>query len=231
MAIFVPELIFYNLLNGLMKEIKDNYVNTQDKTKTHLYRFWGGLKDGKYDYYENAVNLFARGEENPRHVKTSLAFNRELAKMPTIHVTMPQDQTGENSIGVQENWEKDIIDQGQGVVLPSHERRFDANTFLICTSDNNREVLLMYHTLRAMIISAWNSLEVSGIQNIKLSGQEVRMDSELVPPHIFMRGIGISHSYDVTVSRTLPYPLITQLILNSPTIIDQSGSSETPTVE
>lgn len=219
MALFVPELIFYRLIQGLLKELRDNYINTPNKEETHLYYMWNGVEDGKYNYLENAISLFTeREEDNPRRVQCRLAFDREKANLPSIHITMPRDETGDNSVGVQENWEKNVVKVSQGKILPSHERRFDSTSHIICSSDNNREVLLMYHTLRAMLISAWNSLEHSGVQNIKLSGQEIRMENHLTPPHIFMRGIGVTYSYDITIPRVFPYPLITQLVFNKPTL-------------
>lgn len=229
--LLVPEVILYNVINALLGELKDNYNNTTEKTKTHLYRFWNGVKDTKYDYYKEAVHLFAgREKDNPRKVEARMFFDAERAKIPTIHITMPSDQTGENSIGMDQSGRVDemYIDNVASTITPTLGRRFNAQFYIVCTSDNNREVLLMYHTLRAMLISSWRSLELAGLSNIKLSGQELKIDDRLVPNHIFMRGIGVLNSYDVRVPEVFPQPLINQIILNPGTIVtEDSNNTET----
>jgi hypothetical protein len=227
-GLVIPEVVLYRLINGLLKEISDNWLNTSDKTKTHLYRFWNGVEDGKYKYYDEAVSLFVdRNVDNPRKVECRMFYDRERSALPTMHITMPSDQIGANELGVSESGREDemFVDSHFGQITPTLARRFDAQFYIVCSSDNNREVLLMYHTLRAMIISAWHVFEHSCMENMKLTGQELRMQEHLVPNHIFMRGLGIMHSYDVRVPSTFPLPLITQLIINPATIVDDSSDS------
>jgi len=223
-SLIVPEVTLYNLINGLLNELDKNWNNTQDKTKTHLYRFWNGVIDTKYDYYKEAVHLFAsRDIDNPRKVACRLFYDMERASLPTMHITMPSDLTGDNSIGVDQSGlaSEIFVDANAGEITPTLARRFDSQFYIICTSENNREVLLMYHTLRAMIISSWHVLEHSGLQNMKISGQELKINETNVPNHIFMRGIGIMSSYDIRVPSAFPLPLITQLILNPGTVTNQ----------
>jgi len=220
----VPEVVLYRLINGLLKEISDNWLNAGDKTKTHLYRFWNNVEDGKYNYYKEAVSLFVeRDVDNPRKVECRMFYDRERAWLPTMHITMPSDQIGDNELGVSESGKEEemYIDPLNGKITPSLARRFDAQFYVVCTSESSREVTLMYHTLRAMIVSSWHVFEHSCMENMKLSGQELRMQEHLAPNHIFMRGLGIMHSYDVRVPSILPLPLITQLILNNGTILNE----------
>jgi hypothetical protein len=86
-------------------------------------------------------------------------------------------------------------------LTPSYERRFDTTFQIICTSDNHSEVLIMYHAIRAGLISIFDTISLSGLENAKISGQELKIKSDLVPENIFMRGIGIASSYEVKVPR------------------------------
>lgn len=226
--LMVPEVVLYKLINGLLDDIDKEYNSAVDKTTTKLYRYWKGVSDGKYDYYEEAVSLFTtRGEDHPRKVSCRMFFDAAMAKVPTMHITMPADQGGENSIGVDESGSEDdmYVSESDREITTTLGRRFDARFHIICTSDNNREVLLMYHTLRAMIISAHRSLDFAGLQNMKLSGQELRINEMGVPNHIFMRGLGIHHSYDIRVPQLFSQKIINQCILND-TYLDGSEPEE-----
>jgi hypothetical protein len=76
---------------------------------------------------------------------------------------------------------------------------FDAQYNCIITSDNSLEVLCVYHMIKATLIGIFDNIEFQGIRNPKLSGQDLQLNSDLVPPHIFVRGVGINCSYEQSV--------------------------------
>lgn len=223
-SLIVPEVTLYRLINKIIDYVHDNWNSATDKKSTILYRLWNGVEDGtKYKYYEQSVSLFAnRRSDNPRKVSCRLFFDREQAGIPTVHITMPSDQVGENSIGIDESgYESEIFTNTKsGEYTITKGRRFDSQFYIVCTSDNAKETLLIYHTLRAAIISAWETLEFSGLQNLKISGQEMRIKEDLAPPHIFMRGIGLMTSFDVRVPDVFDKKIINQIILKQGEIIN-----------
>lgn len=201
MAVTIPELTLFKIIDGLIKYIKIDWESNVDKSNTLIHHVFNGLIHDKKNYYEQAIDLFTRKVDNPRKVDVRLFFDAERAKIPTIHITMPSDNDGENSIGVGEDGSPQMMLETQTTHQPMYDRRFDTTFQVICTSDNHAEVLIMYHMIRAGLISIFDTISLAGLENAKLSGQELRIKSDLVPESIFMRGIGIGCSYNVIVPR------------------------------
>lgn len=220
MAILIPELSLFRIVEGLIVHVKNDWESKSDKSTTMIYQVFHGLLHDKKDYYSQAIDLFTRRIDHPRRVSARLFFDAERAKMPTIHITMPADSDGENSIGVGESGMPENMVETATQLTPMYERRFDTTFQIICTSDNHAEVLIMYHMLRAGLISIFDTISLAGLENAKMSGQELRIKSDLVPENIFMRGIGITSSYEVKVPRWWSEQKIVDIFLNPPNIIE-----------
>lgn len=193
--IFIPEIQIYNTLNLILKHIKDDY-NSNVTEETLLYRLLKGNEIEGYDYFLQATNLFLRDETHSRKINTTISFNAQKANVPTIHITLPSEQTDLNGINVDQG----IYDSYLGYRTSNDTLRrcFTTKYDLLITSDNSSEVLLIYHVLRACLISFIPQLETRGFMNIKLSGQDIRISSEFVP-NMFMKSIGLSFSYEINV--------------------------------
>jgi hypothetical protein len=76
---------------------------------------------------------------------------------------------------------------------------FDVAYNIVITSDNSLEVICIYTLLKSTLIGIFDHIELSGIRNPKLSGQDLQLNSDIVPPHIFVRGVGLNFSYELTV--------------------------------
>lgn len=216
MAIIVPEIVLFNVVEGLLKHVKQDIAdNAADETNSFLYRILQGVKDRKHDYYVEAKNLFSREEDNPRAIRTRMFFDAQEANIPTVHITMPQEQyaQNENSIGVGEDPKDTWYNSATNEITPSRERHFDTTFHVIITSDNHREVLIIYHVVKSLMIAALSEINLMGLEDPKLGGQDIRPKEDIVPPHIFMRGVSVNVSYDVTVPRFFPEELIRQLII------------------
>jgi hypothetical protein len=195
------EPILHQIIENALKHVKNDYQSQVDPENSLISRVFKGLSHYKKDYVKEAVDLFTREEGHPRKIESRLFFDAERSNIPTIHITMPSDQPGENSIGVGESGFADSFIETSTTLTPMYERRFDTQFQIICTSDNHSEVLIMYHLLRVVLISIFDTISLSGLENAKISGQELRIKSDLVPEHIFMRGIGIACSYEIQVPR------------------------------
>lgn len=220
--IVVPETILYKLVRGLLTHVKVEYDQATDKSTTLIYQIFYGLVEDKKNYYTEAVDLFTREITHPRSISVRKFFDAERARIPTIHITMQQELSNNNSIGVDESSEvyshtyQDIDDKDITTIQPILSRRFDANYNLICTSDNHAETLLMYHLVRACLISIFDSISLVGLQNPRLSGQDLRLDDSNTPPHIFMRAITIASSYDVSVPRWFTQDILSDMMFCVP---------------
>lgn len=200
MSLFMPEIELKRVLEGILVTIKENYENNTDKTKTLLYQLYNNQSIGKFNYYTQAVELFTRGDENIRKIGTRLFFDAARASLPTIHLTLPSEQKGPaDGLGIDEGYIEKEVDGDNVTTLLT--RTFDTQYRLVITSDNTLEVLLIYHTLRAMLISTLTSLELVGFRNVKLGGMDIQLNSDLVPPGVFLRALTVSSYYEVSVPK------------------------------
>lgn len=217
--IVVPEVILYNIIVGGLKAIKTNYTSNTDKTITYLYQMFHGLVEDKKDYYTEAIALFTRSAGDVRQIEVRKFYDETRAKVPTIHITMPQETTGQNGLGVGQGIESFsyLDDPGDTLyqVKPIYERRFDTQFHLVFTSDNHAEVLLMYHTFRAYLISAFDTITLSGMQNASLSGQDLKMQMETSANPIYSKALGLKFSYDIQVPRIFAESQIDDILVES----------------
>lgn len=211
MALVIPEVILVNIVDALLEHVKHDFEdNTLTPEKSLLYRYFNGIVNGKRNYYTEAVSLFTRDVDHPRRIETRMAFDAERSKIPTIHITIPSDQPGQNTLGVGES--DSFSDDGVDYSV-DYERRFDCQYQVVCTSDNHEEVMLMTNLLKAGLISIFDTLSLSGLENARISTQELKANPDLVPNHIFMRAVGVAFSYDMKVPRWWSEKLITQLTI------------------
>jgi hypothetical protein len=216
MGLLVPEVTLRKILDGLLLHIRQDYAkHTAEPEKSLIYRYFGGINDHKKDYLADAVDLFTRESDHARFIETRMFFDASRGVVPTIHITMPSDQVGQNSIGVGESGEAAYVTTVGTDVFVDYERRFDTQYHIVCTSDNHSEVLMMYYLVRAGLISILDTLSLAGLENAKLSGQELKINPDLVPNHIFMRSIGLSFSYEEKVPRWWTSNLITDICVNN----------------
>lgn len=220
MAIIIPEIILINIVDSLLNKVKVDFEENQNNntpTQSLLYCYFNGLTHYKKDYYIEAVDLFTREVGHPRIIDTRLFFDAGRAIIPTIHITMPSDQTGQNSLSFGESGSH-VKAREDGSYSNIYERRFDSQYQIVCTSDNHSEVLLMYHLLRAGMISVSDTISFEGLENLKISGQELKINPEIAPNHIFMRSLSVTFSYNVEVPVWWTNDLIQEICIGDATI-------------
>lgn len=228
MSMVVPELKLYELINVLMSEVGADYNRHSNKENTMLFHLFGNSnKIGKYDYYEQAVDLFTRKADHPNKINIRMMYDAAQASIPTIHITMPSENDDHNTIGVGEGGKKDdiIYDDVEKTSTPLYNRRFQTQFHIVCTSTSSQEVFLMYHVLRAAMVASLDYIDLMGLKNPKLSGQDIRQKDDQAPNHIYMRGIGLACFYIVEIPRYFDTKLIANVIIGSGTPI--TGTSQT----
>lgn len=222
MAITIPEQILYRVVSGMLIHLKKDYDDATNKDTTLLARLFKDEKNVKFDYYREAISLFTRNTDHPRKINVNLFYRAERTNMPTIHVVLMSDTTGENDLSMGETGflEDHYIDEGQGTITPTYARRFNSQYMIVCTSESEEECLLMYRTVQALLISIADTLELHGLQNIKFSGQELRINPELVPQNIFSRGVTISALHEVRVPRLFTSAVINDIITQGTIVVN-----------
>lgn len=211
----IPEYILAKLVTGLLKKVKEDWEERQDKKTTLLYHIFdqgsGIFKFGKHDLFKEAQKLFITKTGDTRVPEVRLFFDRSRATLPTFHLTMPAERVSSNGLGVDAGNEF-IEDVQGGSARQVYRRRFTATYNIVVTSSEADEVLLMYTFLKAMFISAFDSLTLNGLENAKLGGQDLRIDPSLVPNHIFMRGLSLTFEYDEKMPAFFSRKYVTDVI-------------------
>jgi len=205
----IPEATLFNLLKEMISFLKRDFEEKTNKSDSLLHNMLFGIKIGEFDYLEQAKDIFLREQDHPRGLDVRIFFDRERASVPTIHITLPSEESGAaDGIGVDEGYNDPIVNETEKIITPVYNRSFNTTYNLIITSDNQMEVLIIYHVFRNLIISMFDTFEISGLRNPKLGGHDLQLNDQLVPAHIFIRAISLSFFYDVAVPRFFAEKLI-----------------------
>lgn len=242
MAIFIPEIELHNTLKAILTVVREDYESRSNKEDTLLYKILGSNRLQRYNLYEQGKKVFLAKEDDPRFLDVQMFFNMKRASIPTIHITLPSEQAGQDGLGIDEGYADPAYDEipslGDPDVLqtsPNYTRRFDTTYNIIITSDNTNEVILIYHLLRAILIPVFDHLNQVGIENCKIGGRDIQAYPSLVPDSIFMRGLSLSFSYQITSPGIFKQDIIQKIILDYsieielPVDEDEDSSDITPT--
>lgn len=205
MAINIPEITIYNLLNGLLRHIESDFKSNSDEKNSLLYSLFKGSVVGKADLYDEAVDLFIRSNDHPRKIETMIGLSSHHTEVPRIFITLASESPGANELGVGEYGHENHVTFGSGIqdgqYTPHYMRRFDSKYMVVCMSESQNECLLMYNLLKAGFTSIFDAIELGGLGNVKLSGQDLRINNDLIPKNIQMRGIVVSGFHEIEVPR------------------------------
>ena len=202
MGVLIPEMVLFGLIERSLEAVRVDFHQHPNEKNTLLYAYFGELPivKGKWDWFQQAKDLFLREEDHPRRIGTELFFNSERVSMPTVHITLPSEMGGNgDGLGIDEGYAENIFNPQDDTIRVQYTRMFETQYQLLITSDNTLEVQLLYTLLRGMFIGLFAQFEFAGLRNPKLSGQDLRLDSSIVPEHIYTRALGIRAQYEVSV--------------------------------
>lgn len=200
-SILMPEIVLYNTIKSIFNIVKDDFKEQQNEKDSILYHFFKGddnreeLQLESFNYYEQAKDLFLRNNS----VNVSIGYNMEVASLASVHIMLPSESGRPLGLGADENYIGYAEQTRENIEQAILTEVFDANYNLIITSVNTLEVLLIYNFLKASFVSLYSHIELSGLRLPKLSGQDIQLQPDLVPPNIFHRGLGISFVYEMHV--------------------------------
>jgi hypothetical protein len=202
----IPDLILQDTLNKCLVEVRRDYnailAAGGDLTTSMLYILFDALQLERYGMFDNAVQLIITTPESPKHLFCKLSYDMNSSVYPSVHITMPAESDSRNVIGIGEgNQDEIIIDNGESEDVGRFQyrrqfiRRFNTSYQIVVMSDNKNEVILLYHLFKALIIAAYEHLELSGLNNIRMSGGDVSY-SPRVPDRTFVRHIALNFDYE-----------------------------------
>lgn len=227
--IFIPEDKLFFFIKYIVNYIKVDYEQKVDKNETLLYIWFHRSENDllgveQMDWYNQAVELFTRDNSHPQKLNIRMHFDADRASIPTIHLNLPSEQTNFNGIGVDKGYQIGGVDELQREFYEINTRAFSSTFQLIISSDNENEVLIIYHSLRAGIISMLDILDVNGIRDPKLGGQDLQFNPMIVPPHIFTRAISISFFYEVDVPSVIREKIVNDVSIEGTPYLGENYS-------
>lgn len=179
----LPEVQIKLLLDFFISKVDEKY----------LYYIFDKIKLGDYDFFENAKSIFLKNIESSRQIETHIFFNHNRANLPTIHINLPaESMSGDNGI----DWGQEEIEDYEKSILKLTKRVYNLKFNLIFTSSNTFEVLIMYYTIKSLIQGNIEMLELNGIRNPKISGNDIFFNEDFMPQGIFSRALSIDCIYD-----------------------------------
>lgn len=218
--ILIPDVILHDALNAALDAVREDYDNASPKTDSLLYKIFGADQLlGRYNMYDQAKEIILATEKDPKFLKVNLSFNPNDTKYPSIHISLPGEQSKDNSIGMGEG---DYYQDEQGLTEYRKEftRGFNTTYHIVIISDNKTTIIMLYQFFRTILISLFEHLNLAGFRNIVLGGSDVPMMNSQVAPGIFSRAIQMTFDYDTYapefVTKTIIGKVIYTLALKNP---------------
>lgn len=236
----IPEVIIYHNVNSLFALIKKDYEDATDKEKTIISRLFSKDDNGidliynRFNYKEQAIKLFVTNQQPniSRRLEITVGYNTQRAGLPTIHITLPDEQFDQVGIGMGEGYQDSTIDEDDGTVISNYTGVFKTNYNLIITSDNSSEALLIYHTLKNLMVAAFPAFELRGLRDIKVGGQDLNFQNDMIPSEIFHRNLSLSFFYESTVDSLQINNLAYKIVADGyPISLEEETESEEETEE
>lgn len=196
----IPEFILLDAIEKGLQFVRDDYrecVAKGSESTSYLFRLLGEARIQRYKYLEQGKAILLAEIDDPRRLTVDLMYNMEIKKVPAIYIALAQEQAGESGMGLDEGYQRGYY--GDTTFTPSFTRRINTSYNVMIVSDNSNEVVLLYHFMRAMLLSLHPHLNLKGIENIAMSGQDLQLYSDMIPKGTFMRAVGLSVQYEITV--------------------------------
>lgn len=214
---FLPEIKIHGIITNLLEKIRKENSDKMPLERTLLYMLFKkdhlGFENkiGNVDAYEQISSAILKTKESQRNLTVSLGFDnkRVSTPTPTIHILSPSENedVGKNWIGgnLEDEYNTEIYDnfiEGKDSIQ-NVNAMFSANFNLLITSDNNNEVVLIYHLLKSLLFLGKDEMELLGFRNLTIRGQDIQIQSNLIPISIFHKNLSISFFYESIIPKEI----------------------------
>ena len=186
------------IVDSLLTFIKADYEAVLDKSESFLLRCFDDEDevDG-ISYKDLAIEIFTRTDLENRKIETRLLFDRDRAKLPTVHVREPAKGKGlQDGIG---HIDEELYENADGSFQETRRRSFTSQYELMITSLNRHEVIIMEEVLLGLLIGVQDTLALAEpFYQFNFTVKELMANNQLVPDPLFIKSIGLNTSYDKT---------------------------------
>lgn len=201
--LIIPDKVIVDTLNIILRALRTNYndsVTAGNVDESILALLLDSTAIGKYDLFANAVSIFITTPQNPKHLDVKLSYDHTSNQnFPAIFVTLPAESPTNNSIGVGEGDNPELIIARTAPETDEYRAQFTrtylATYHVVIVAENRNEMLVLYNVLKAMLVACTNHFLMEGLLNLKIGGQDLGRMVE-IPDRYFKRAITMTFQYD-----------------------------------
>lgn len=217
MAIFIPEIKIAQTLNNILTIIRNNHndaIANGQEDRSLLYLLFKTIELGRYDFYENAKHLIITTPQNPKHLQVKLSYDQnDAGNASGIFLSLASDSNRNDSLFIGEGDNAELVFDNvsdQNEYIKQYTRRFATTYQLVIITENKNETSVLYNLFRCMIIACTEHLAFEGVSNLKLGGQDLRVNMA-VPDKLFMRAITMNFEYEVVTPEIFIQDIFTKI--------------------
>lgn len=207
-GILTPEIIIYQTLENIVSYVREDLKkNAENLKNSWLYKLLGvdednsAIKMNRYEYFKQAKKVF----ESEQNLSVSFGYNPEVAKLLSLHIILPSEQTANTSLGEDEGYQTEIVD---GKVQEKLVQLFRSTYQIMISGTNSGEINLVYNVLKASFIALVPHFSLKGLLTPTISGNDIVFKDDLLPSGIFHRVLNLSFLYELVVPQMLMKDLI-----------------------
>lgn len=178
------------IVDGLLAYVEYDF-NSVPENETLLYYMFYGTRDGKFDFYEQAKEIFLRKNTSPRKITTRMEYPRDKSHMPCIIIREPGRGSGEiDPLG---GFGDPVPDQfgSSGYEREGFRESILSEINMMCFSDNMLESTLIGEVLYTLLVGARNTLEHE-FTKFDFSTNELIAENSLFPTPILIKNVSLS---------------------------------------
>ena len=234
MATIIPEFILLHAIKAGFEYIQKDYeLQTANgvEQNSYLHRILQREQIERYDYLTQAKAVLFKEEDDPRKLKIDLMNNMDFDKVPSIYISLPGEQHGQNNLAVEQDQEPYYNVNNQGEVhsyTNKFTRRKNANYSFYIVSDNSNEVTLLYHIIDCLLISMTAHFSLKGLCNITQGGQDIQLDSDKIPKNLFIKALSVGLQYSRCAPDLSDAPMFTDIMFTGRPTGLKSDETDTP---
>jgi hypothetical protein len=200
------------------------------QTKSFLYRVLSDNTSDGWDFYQNGIEIFVRGEDDKRKLETRLMFDRSRAGLPTIHVREPAKNKGSfDGIGFFDdeiiiNESTGLDDQNQplpSTISSTARKTFSSQFDIMITSGNSLECVLIQEVLESAMLASLDTLTIPFFELVDFTSKELMMSDETERNQLFIKSITVQIGYQKDgIPKLYTEDNIKKIQFNNPTLLE-----------
>ena len=221
----IPILKVKKFVDLLIEFVKTDYEDKTDKTKSFLYRVLSDNTSDGWDFYQNGIEIFVRGDDDKRKLETRLMFDRSRAGLPTIHVREPAKNKGSfDGIGFfdDEIVVNEPVDEETPSTISSTARKtFNSQFDIMITSGNSLECVLIQEVLESAMLASLDTLTIPFFELVDFTSKELMMSDETERNQLFIKSITLNIQYQKDgIPKLYTEENIKKIQFNNPTLLE-----------